>query len=101
MLLDKIDMRFLNGLGHDLQAKLVADFGHDFPALITQALKRVRRSPRFPNASAEEARTTALDRFCHGERLLPTLDRTRPGDNRELVVADRRVSHADDRFLRP
>src|SRR4029077_17176942 len=95
VLLDKIDMRFLHGFSHNLQAELLADSRHDLPAFIAQALERVRRRSRLPNASAEKTRTTLLDNFCYCEGLLAALDRARPGYDCQLAVANRRVADAN------
>src|SRR4029077_3167220 len=92
VLFDKIDMRFLDGFSHNLEPKLLANGRHYFPAFITQALKRVRRRSRFPNTATKETRTTLLHGLRDRERLIATLDPARPRDDRQLVVADCRVS---------
>ena len=67
---------------------------------IAQALKRVRRRSRLPNASTKKTRTTLLHSFRDRERLLATLDRARPGDDCQLAVANRRVADANHSFIR-
>src|SRR6478752_7270427 len=75
---DEIDMRFLDGFSHNLQAELFSNGCHNFPAFFAEALERVRRGSRFPNASAEKSRTALMYDLCYGERLVAAFDRARP-----------------------
>src|SRR6476661_7482230 len=74
VLLDKVDVRFLDGFSHNLQAELLANGCHNFPAFFPEALERVRRRSRFPYAAAEKSRTALMYDLCYGERLVATLD---------------------------
>src|SRR5262245_17168443 len=80
-LFNEIDMRFLDGFRHNLQAELLANGGHYFPALIAQALERVRRRSRFPNTATKETCTTLPHGFRDREGLIATLYPARSGDN--------------------
>src|SRR6266550_3516042 len=93
-------MRFLDGFSHNLQAELLANGCHNFPAFLAEALERVRRRSRFPNAATKETRTTLLDSFRDGERLVATLDRARPGNDYQLPVANRRVADSNHSLVR-
>src|SRR5438034_2175778 len=93
-------MRLLDGFSHNLQAELLTNGCHNFPAFFADALERVRRRSRFPNTSTKKTRTTLLDSFCNGERLLATLDRARPGDDCQPAVANRRVADANHSLVR-
>src|SRR5438552_5798024 len=93
-------MRFLDGFSHNLQAELLTNGCHNFPAFFAEALERVRRRSRFPNTSTEKTRTTLLDNFCYGEGLIVTLDRARSRDDCELAVANRRVADANHSLVR-
>src|SRR6266581_7266833 len=75
LLLNKIDMRLLDGFSHNLQAELLANGCHNFPAFFAEALERVRRRSRFPNTSTKKPRTTLLHCLRDREGLLATLDR--------------------------
>src|SRR4030095_5917287 len=75
------------------------DLSHDRPAFFAQTLERVRRSPRLAHAAAKETRAALLDRFGHGEGLLATLDRARPGDDTELTSSNAGAADANDRFF--
>src|SRR5882724_13473446 len=94
-------MRFLHGFSHNLQAELLANGCHDFPSFFADALERVRRRSRFPNAATKETRTTLLHCLRDGERLLATLDRARPRDDCQLSVANRRVADANHSLIGP
>src|SRR2546421_301164 len=85
----KCDMRFLDGFSHNLQAELLANGCHNLPAFFAEALERVRRRSRFPNAATKKPRTTLLHCLRDREGLLATLDRARTRDNRQLAVANR------------
>src|SRR5439155_12119434 len=100
VLLDEVDMRFLDGFSHNLQTELLANGCHNFPAFFAEALERVRRRSRFPNTSTKKTRTTLLHSFRDGEGLFATLDRARTRDNRELAVANRRVADANHSLVR-
>ena len=93
-------MRFLDGFSHNLQAELLANGCHNLPAFFAEALERVRRRSRFPNAATKKPRTTLLHCLRDREGLLATLDRARTRDNRQLAVANRRVADANHSLVR-
>ena len=74
-----------------LHAELLADLGHDLQAFFAESLEGVGRGARLVGAAAEELRAGRGDALGHGERLLAAFDRTRPGDDGEVVAADGRV----------
>src|SRR5436190_22752283 len=93
-------MRFIDGFSHNLQTELFANGCHNFPAFFAETLERVRRRSRFPNTSTKKTRTTLLDNFCYGERLVAVLDRAWPGNDCQLAVANRRVADANHSLVR-
>src|SRR5205823_3106383 len=100
VLFDELDMRFLDGFSHNLQAELLSNGYHDFPAFFAEPLEHVRRRSRFPYAAAEKSRTTLVHDLRYRECLLATLNRARSSDDCQVGVANCRVLDANHGFVR-
>src|SRR5262249_8950853 len=97
---DQINMRQFERFGDDLQSECVANLCHDFPSFFAESLKCIGRRSWLPHAASKEARTTLLNCFRDGERLVTILDRARAGDDGELASANRRPAKSHNCFLR-
>src|SRR4029077_12514365 len=91
-------MRFVDGFGDGFQPELFPNGRDNFPRLLTQTLKCVRRSSGLPHARAKETRSTLSHGLRHSERLIAALDRAWPRDDGEATVANGRIADADDRL---
>ena len=78
----------IHQLGHERQPGLVARLGEDVQRLDAEPLERVRRRAGLERAAAEHRHPLGVDDARRLERLLTRLDRARPGDEAEVVVAE-------------
>jgi len=97
---DRVGVVGVQELGDDRQAGLGPRLGEDLQRRNAQALERERRRARLERPAAEHARPGRRHRVGDRERLLARLDRARPGDQAErLLAADLPPVNAEHRGL--
>ena len=98
--LNHVDAGFIQRLRNYLQTISLANIRQDFQTFLTETLKRIRRSPRLECATAEKARAAAAYGFRNRKCLRATFYCAWSSHDGQLIAANRRVAHADNRLFR-
>jgi hypothetical protein len=83
-----LDLRDFHDFAHDCKTVSTRRFAHQFEPGNAESLKGIRRATRLVSASTQKCAACRLDASSDLKDLLTALDRARPRDDCDLMVAD-------------